>query len=168
MKGSTLRLLVALGNLALLGAIGVLAFRIYKGTPFGPDETPNAKFQLLNFQIADTSGPRSSIQDYVPVWQALDRAKPAPPPVQQQPIVAAPPPVQSLGATLRVVAVMASEEPSKSTAIVETRANGEQQMIKVGEKLQGYEVVGIRPEGDSAVVTVRGPSASDEEIRLTK
>lgn len=170
MKGAQLRLLVALGNLILLGAIAFLGFQIFRGSPFGPAETPSDSFNPLQYQIADNSGPRSSIQQYSVIWQALDRPKPppAPPPARPQPQPQQPT-VQSLGTRLRVVAVMAADEPDKSTAIVETRGSGQQQMIKVGQKLQGYEVVAIRPDGeDSAVVTVRGPAAKNEDIRLTK
>ena len=104
------------------------------------------------------------------MWQMLDRQAivvipPAPPPK------AAPAPtVQSLGSRLRVVAVHDDEQdPKKSTAIVETRGNGMQQMVKYGEKLQGFEVVGIRSEGaSSAILTVKGPSGKPEDIRLVK
>lgn len=168
MKGGQLRLLVALLNLGLLAAIGLLTLRIVKGSPFSEAQTPRETFNPRDFEIKDVSGPRSSIQEFAIVWQQYDRPKPPPAPVQPPPQPVQRPTVQSLGSRLRVVAVIASDDPDRSTAIVETRASGIQQMIKVGEKLQGYEVVAIRPDGESAVVTVRGPGAKDEEIRLTK
>lgn len=166
MKGSQLRLLVALGNLALIGAIGFLAFTIVRGAKFSPLETPDPKFDAIKYQIADTSGPRSSIQEYAIIWQALDRK--APPPPRPQPVRRPPPKptVQSIASRIKVVAVHQDEDPKKSTAIVET--NGQQQMLKYGQKLQGFEVVGIRAEGKTAILTFKGPTGKPEDVRLAK
>lgn len=168
MKGGQLRLLVVLGNVGLLAAIWLLAFQIWKGSPYPPEQTPNPKFDSRNYQVADNNGPRSSIQEYMAIWAAMDRALPPPAPVQQPVQQPVQPTVQSLASQLRVVAVYAADEPDKSTAIVEALGSGQQQMIKIGEKLQGYEVIAIRSEGETAVVTVRGPASTNEDIRLTK
>lgn len=167
MKGSQLRLLVAFGNLGLIGAIGFLAFTIVRGASFSPLETPDPNFDATKYQIADTSGPRSSIQEYAIIWQGLDR-KPPPAP-KPQPVKRAPPPpsVQSIASRIKVVAVYQDDEdPEKSTAIVET--NGQQQMLKYGQKLQGFEVVGIRSEGKTAILTFKGPGGKPEDVRLAK
>jgi type II secretory pathway component PulC len=165
-KGSQLRLLVALGNLGLIVAIGFLAFTIVRGASFSPLETPDPKFDAIKYQIADTSGPRSSIQEYAIIWQALDRKpKPKPRPAPVKP----PPPrptVQSIASRIKVVAIHQDDDPKKSTAIVET--NGQQQMLKYGEKLQGFEVVGIRAEGKTAILTFKGPTGKPEDVRLAK
>lgn len=167
MKGSQLRLLVALGNLGLILAIGLLAFTIIRGADFSDLETPSDKFDAVKYQIADTSGPRSSIQEFAIIWQALDRKPPkqivAPPPVRKAPA----PTVQSIASRIKVVAIhQDKEDPKKSTAIVET--NGQQQMLKYGEKLQGFEVVGIRAEGKTAILTFKGPGGKPEDVRLAK
>jgi len=167
MKGSQLRLLVALGNVGLIGAIAFLAFTIVRGAAFSPLETPDPKFDAIKYQIADTSGPRSSIQEYAIIWQAMDRKavpKPRPAPVKPPPPA---PTVQSIASRIKVVAVhQDDDDPKKSTAIVET--NGQQQMLKYGQKLQGFEVVGIRAEGKTAILTFKGPTGKPEDVRLAK
>ncbi|MBL4848854.1 MAG: hypothetical protein JKY65_25305 [Planctomycetes bacterium] len=170
MKGSQLRLLVALGNVLLIAAIAALAFSIIRGSSFSELETPNTNFDAVKFQIADTSGPRSSIQEFSVVWQALDRKVIVVAPKIAPPKPAPAPTIQTLGSRLRVVAVHDDhDDPKKSTAIVETRGNGQQQMVKYGQKLQGYTIVGIRSEGESsAILTVKGPTGKSEDIRLVK
>ncbi|MGE0713293.1 MAG: hypothetical protein AB7N76_35590 [Planctomycetota bacterium] len=170
MNPTRLRMLVALSNLVVVGAIALLALRIAKGSPFPEDETPNAKFNPTDYVVPDTSGPRSSINEYRAAWLQLDRPeKQQPPPA---PVAPPPPPPAVIGLASRyqliVVRVDPSGDASKNTAIVEERNSRSQEMVKVGGSLGGFTVQKIEAAGGDVLLTVRGSTGNTDTIKLVR
>ena len=170
MNAARLRMLIALGNLAVVTMIGLLAFKIVKGAPFPPEETPNESFDPVAYEVPDTGGPKSEINAYRAVWLQLDRAPPPPKPVVRQ---AAPPPQQptavGLATRYRLVTVYRHpSSPDRNTAIVEQKGSRSQKMIKQGGELDGFTVEKIDADGENAILQVKSPSGRSDTIRLER
>lgn len=171
------RLLVALANLLLLGAIGWVGFRIFMG---GPAESMPKGFQPTQYQIQSEGQARNGLQQHQIVWREIDRA--APPPAPVQPTGPAVPERPSSPTDLSTIyeLVMCSFDPNtpeRSSCVLRDRRgspDGPQRMVGVGDDLDGYRVLEINITGDNenrvAEVTVddRGKPSKITLRRVTQ
>ena len=170
MSAAHYRALIALANFLLLGAITLVGIRSFRGATPAANEMPPNNFSPLQFEIPYNTGPRTSIREYMVIWQQLDRPKPrvirsAPVNTPQQPRV-----TDLSGRYSLVMANYSPQDPKSSTVILQ--GPGPQVTLAVGDKLaDGYEVKSIivRGRGDSreAVVTVTR-SGKEQKISLKR
>ncbi len=165
------RALLAVVNLALVGALGWLGWRTVAGGPVPPHEVLPASFDPIRYDIPSDAGPRSSISEHQVTWAQLDR--PAPPPVAVQPV--APPPTivqpQDLSGLYSLLMVSVNEASTDLSSFAVQGRDGQQKTLYVGESFDGFTVleVAILGEGDQreAVVTLEA-AGRRETIRLKR
>lgn len=169
------RLLVALANLLLLGAIGWVGFRVFVG---GPGESI-PKVQPTQYQIQSEGQARNGVQQHQIVWREIDRAAPPPAPVQPvAPVPDRPSTPTDLSSIYELVMCSFDpDSPELSSCVLRDRrgaADGPQRMVGVGDNLDGYKVLEIVVSGDAdnrvAEVTVddRGKPSKITLRRITQ
>jgi hypothetical protein len=164
--------LIALGNITLVGLIGLLGYRTFRGGETPASEAPPATFSPLRYDIKSEGGQRSSVDQHAVTWQELDR--PLPPVTPVQPIETAPvvntPQDLSRIYTLKMASYNPTD-PARSSFVVQGGPNAAERCLGIGDNFDGYEVKEIVVEGEGdgrqAMVTVEN-SGRRETIRLTR
>ena len=172
MTSTQVRGLLAVANVALVGAIAALGVRTFRGGPPGPGQNPPGDFNPTLYEIKSDGGQRSSVDEHRITWQELDRAAPPPPPtsnVDLGPQVVTP---QDLSRIYTLVMASYNERaPDLSSFIIQGR-DGAQRTYSIGDSFDGYRVVDIKIEGSDetreAVVTVQSTAGQRDTIRLRR
>ncbi len=152
MSAQHYRALIAVANVLLLALISVVGLRSFTGSKPGAGEVPPDNFQPLQFEIPFNTGPRSSIREYVVIWQQLDRPKPrrvALPNAGNRPIK---PRVSDLASMYTLLMANYSPENEDSSTVIIQKGPSSQITLAVGDKLpDGYEVsrIVVRGRGDA-------------------
>ncbi|MCW8141295.1 MAG: hypothetical protein KIT58_20525 [Planctomycetota bacterium] len=172
MSASHYRLGLALLNVALVGAIGALGVRTFRGVPAPSAETPPADFSPVRYEIQSEGGQRSSVDEHRVTWQALD--KPLPPVMPTQPVELAPsqPTPQDLSRNYTLVMASFNERDTALSSFIIQGRDGNQRTFSKGDSFDGYEVLDIRVQGDGeereAIVTLESRSGARDTIRLRR
>lgn len=155
MSSGLYRLLTALVNLGLVGAILIVGLGIFRASEPPPGERiPNVHPPAL--AIEPNQAQSNELQAFTQVWQQLDVPKPvvAPPPPNTNP--APPPRPQDLSSRYKVRFVLIDDDdPTKSQCSITSAMGGERgRTVEKGDKLDGYTILSIESEGGDAVVTL--------------
>jgi hypothetical protein len=173
MNSTQVRGLLAVVNVALVGAIFALGVRTFRGVEPGPSEKPPADFDPRMYEIKQDGGPRSSVDEHRVTWLQLDRAAPPPPPSAAVDVgPTGPPTPQDLSRLYTLVMASFNERaPDLSTFIIQGR-DGTQRTFSIGDSFDGYRVMDIKIEGDGeareAIVTVQSTGGTRDTIRLRR
>ena len=172
MTSNQLRGLLAVANVALVGAIAALGVRTFRGGPPGPGQSPPRDFNPVLYEIKSDGAARSSVEEHRITWQELDRAAPVIAPSAAAELPTGPPTPQDLSRLYTLVMASYNERaPDLSSFIIQGR-DGNQRTYSVGDSFDGYRVIDVKIEGDEdtreAIVVVESAAGARDTIRLRR